>query len=168
MPVCAAGVACRPVPRTSAGEPLAPRDFVQAKRQALWQEHSPVGRPAVSELRHRPIDSQAAWYCTTCAACLEICPVYGAPFKVISKKRTLLVEEGKGVPDLMNQTLERLFNYENPWVASKREQGCLGQGPGNPGPESGRESVPSVLFRGLHHLLSMPGPRVSPEPSRAS
>jgi Fe-S oxidoreductase len=26
------------------------------------------------------------------------------------------------VPDLMNQTLERLFNYENPWVSSKREK----------------------------------------------
>ena len=73
-------------PSHEAGEPLAPRDFVQAKRQALWQEHSPVG-----DLRFlnsaRPIDNQAAWYCTTCAACLEICPVYGAPFKVIAKKR---------------------------------------------------------------------------------
>ena len=114
-------------PSSGSGEPLAPRDFVQAKRHALWQEHSPVGdlrllNPA------RSIDSQAAWYCTTCAACLEICPVYGAPFKVISKKRALLVEEGKDVPDLMNQTLERLYNYENPWVASKRERGAWAKG----------------------------------------
>ena len=108
-------------PSNGAGEPLAPRDFVQARRLSLWQHHSPVG-----DLRFlnpdRQIESRAAWYCTTCAACMEICPVYGAPFKVISKKRALMVEEGKDVPDLMNQTLERLFNYENPWVASKRER----------------------------------------------
>jgi len=114
-------------PSNGAGEPLAPRDFVQARRLGLWQEHSPVG-----DLRFlnpaRQIDPRAAWYCTTCAACLEICPVYGAPFKVISKKRVLLVEEGKDVPDLMNQTLERLFNYENPWVASKRERAAWAKG----------------------------------------
>jgi Fe-S oxidoreductase/nitrate reductase gamma subunit len=114
-------------PSNGAGEPLAPRDFVQAKRLGLWQQHSPVG-----DLRFlnpdRQIDSQAAWYCTTCAACMEICPVYGVPFKVISKKRALLVEEGKDVPDLMNQTLERLFNYENPWVASKRERATWAKG----------------------------------------
>jgi Fe-S oxidoreductase len=53
---------------------------------------------------------------------LEVCPVYGATFEAVSRKRTKLIMEGTGVPDLMNQTLERLFNYENPWVASKRER----------------------------------------------
>jgi Fe-S oxidoreductase len=69
-----------------------------------------------------PIDPKAPWNCTTCAACLEVCPVYGAAFEAVSKKRTDLIMEGTGVPDLMNQTLERLFNYENPWVSSKREK----------------------------------------------
>ena len=114
-------------PSNGAGEPLAPRDFVQAQRLGLWQEHSTRG-----DIRflnpERSLEGKTAWYCTTCAACLEVCPVYGAPFRVISKKRTLLIEEGKDVPDLMNQTLERLFNYENPWVASKRERAAWAKG----------------------------------------
>ncbi len=114
-------------PSNGAGEPLAPRDFVQTIRRELWLKHSPQG-----DLRflnpQRELEVKTAWYCTTCAACREICPVYGAPFKVIFKKRTLLIEEGKDVPDLMNQTLERLFNYENPWVASKRERAAWAKG----------------------------------------
>jgi Fe-S oxidoreductase/nitrate reductase gamma subunit len=114
-------------PSNGAGEPLAPRDFVQAQRLGLWQQHSPIGDVRFLNPDRR-IERLAAWYCTTCAACSEICPVYGAPFRVISKKRALLVEEGKDVPDLMNQTLERLFNYDNPWVATKRERAAWAKG----------------------------------------
>jgi Fe-S oxidoreductase/nitrate reductase gamma subunit len=108
-------------PSSGAGEPFAPREFVQATLHALWQENSPVGdiRFLTKDL---PMNGNVAWYCTTCAACLEVCPVYGATFEAVTRMRTKLVLEGKGVPDLMNQTLERLFNYENPWVASKRER----------------------------------------------
>jgi len=108
-------------PATGAGEPFAPRDFIQATLHALWQKHSPVGDIRFLS-KDQPIGQEVPWYCTTCAACLEVCPVYGATFEAVSKKRTELILEGTGVPDLMNQTLERLFNYENPWVASKRER----------------------------------------------
>ncbi|MBN2123499.1 MAG: (Fe-S)-binding protein [Deltaproteobacteria bacterium] len=108
-------------PSTGAGEPYSPRDFVQASRRAMWKEQSHVGD--IRFLTEDPaIDDKAAWYCTTCSACLEACPVYGATFKYVTEKRTGLIEEGKGVPDLMNQTLERLFNYDNPWVSSKKER----------------------------------------------
>jgi len=114
-------------PSNGAGEPLAPRDFVQITRRELWQEHSPRGDIRLLNPRREP-EGKTAWYCTTCAACQEICPVYGVPFKTISRKRTRLIEEGKDVPDLMNQTLERLFNYDNPWVASKRERAAWAKG----------------------------------------
>jgi len=114
-------------PSNGAGEPFSPRDFVQAARHSLWLEHSPAGDIQFLS-KQRPIEDKAAWYCTTCAACLEVCPVYGATFEAIARKRASLVEEGKGVPDLMNQTLERLFNYDNPWVSSKRERGAWAKG----------------------------------------
>ncbi|MBI5603187.1 MAG: 4Fe-4S dicluster domain-containing protein [Deltaproteobacteria bacterium] len=134
-------------PSAGAGEPFAPRDFVQAQRRALWQEHSPIGDVRFLN-QEQPIDSQAAWYCTTCAACLEVCPVYGAAFKVVSKKRTLLIEEGKDVPDLMNQTLERLFNYENPWVASKRDRAAWAKGLDVPVLTRGGDEKPLCYFVG--------------------
>jgi Fe-S oxidoreductase/nitrate reductase gamma subunit len=108
-------------PSAGAGETFAPRDFIQATLHALWQKHSSVGDIRFLT-KDQPIGNEVPWNCTTCAACLEVCPVYGAAFEAVLKKRTDLVMEGTGVPDLMNQTLERLFNYENPWVSSKREK----------------------------------------------
>jgi Fe-S oxidoreductase/nitrate reductase gamma subunit len=134
-------------PSTGAGEPFAPRDFVQAARQALWRENSPFGDIRFLNEGH-PIDDKAAWYCTTCAACLEVCPVYGATFKAVSKRRAALVIEGKEVPDLMNQTLERLFNYDNPWVASKRERAAWAKGLDIPALRKGGKEVPLCYFVG--------------------
>jgi len=114
-------------PSTGAGEPFSTRDFIQAALHALWQEHSSVGDIRFLTKDH-PIDTLVPWYCTTCAACLEVCPVYGATFEAVSKKRAMLILEGTGVPDLMNQSLERLFNYENPWIASKRERSAWAEG----------------------------------------
>ena len=111
-------------PSAGAGEPFAPRDFVQAMRRSLWQEHSPVGDIRfMSRNEDKKVDEHF-WYCTTCRACLEVCPVYGAAFEVVAKKRVLAVEEGTQVPKLLNQTLEKLFKYNNPWESSKKKRGA--------------------------------------------
>ncbi len=115
-------------PSAGAGEPLAPRAFVQAALHSLWQEQSPAGRDIRFLLDVDPVEDKSAWFCTTCGACMEVCPVYAEPFRAVGKKRAMLIEEGKGVPDLMNQTLERLFNYENPWVSSKRDRAVWAKG----------------------------------------
>ena len=116
-------------PSIGAGEPFSPRDFIQATLHALWQEHSSVGDIRfLTKGQNYAMDTLVPWYCTTCAACLEVCPVYGATFEAVSKKRGMLILEGTGVPDLMNQSLEKLFNYENPWVASKREKSAWTEG----------------------------------------
>jgi Fe-S oxidoreductase/nitrate reductase gamma subunit len=134
-------------PSTGAGEPFTPREFIQATLHALWQDNFPLGDIRVLTKDH-PINGHAAWYCTTCAACLEVCPVYVATFEAVSKKRATLVLEGKGVPDLMNQTLERLFNYENPWVASKRERAAWTKGLDIPALIKGGKEVGLCYFVG--------------------
>ena len=114
-------------PSAGAGEPLSPRNFIQDARRSLWEKNSPAGDVRLLS-RVPPIEERVSWNCTTCGACLEVCPVYAAGFQAIVKKRSELVEEGRGVPDLMNQTLEKLFNYDNPWVASKRERSAWAKG----------------------------------------
>ena len=115
-------------PSTGAGEPFAPRDFVQAMRHALWQAHSPLGDIRFLSGGEESEVDENFWYCTTCRACLEVCPVYGAAFEVVTKKRVLAVEEGTQVPKLLNQTLEKLFKYNNPWESSKRQRGAWAEG----------------------------------------
>jgi Fe-S oxidoreductase/nitrate reductase gamma subunit len=134
-------------PSAGAGEAFAPRDFIQAAIHGLWQEHSPVGDIRFLTKDH-PLDPKTAWNCTTCAACLEVCPVYGATFESVLRKRGLLVQEGTGVPDLLNQTLERLFNYENPWVSSKREKAAWTKGLDIPGLAKGGKEGQLCYFVG--------------------
>ncbi len=115
-------------PSAGAGEPFAPRDFVQAMRHALWQEHFPLGDIRFMSRNEETKVDENFWYCTTCRACLEVCPVYGAAFEAVTKKRVLAVEEGTQVPKLMTQTLEKLFKYNNPWESSKRKRGAWADG----------------------------------------
>jgi Fe-S oxidoreductase/nitrate reductase gamma subunit len=115
-------------PSTGAGEPFAPRDFIQAMRRALWQEHFPWGDIRVLSRGEAIEVDEKFWYCTTCRACLEVCPVYGATFEAVIKQRILAVEDGTHVPKLMNQTLEKVFKYDNPWESSKRNRGAWAEG----------------------------------------
>jgi Fe-S oxidoreductase len=68
--------------------------------------------------------NESLWYCTTCGACLEVCPVYGAAFEAVAKERRQAVEEGSLVPALLNQTLEKLHRYDNPWESSTKQRGA--------------------------------------------
>jgi Fe-S oxidoreductase/nitrate reductase gamma subunit len=115
-------------PSNGAGEPFAPREFIQAIRHLLWQEHFPLGDIRfLSRGEESEVDDKY-WYCTTCRACLEVCPVYGAAFEAVLKKRISAVEEGTHIPTLLNQTLERLFKYDNPWESSKKKRGAWAEG----------------------------------------
>jgi Fe-S oxidoreductase/nitrate reductase gamma subunit len=116
-------------PSTGAGEPFAPREFIAATREDLLIKHHPLkhfnwftmwsnqrkeGKPG--------FDPQRLWHCTTCRACLEVCPVYVSTPGAVERARSRMVEEGTKVPPLLTQTLEKLYKYNNPWEASKKNR----------------------------------------------
>ncbi|MCD6304882.1 MAG: 4Fe-4S dicluster domain-containing protein [Deltaproteobacteria bacterium] len=109
-------------PSAGAKEPFAPRDFIQAMRRSLWQTHSPFGDIRFLLTGEKTEADKNFWYCTTCRACLEVCPVYGASFESVIKNRILAIEDGTQVPKLLNQTLEKLARYDNPWESSKKQR----------------------------------------------
>ncbi len=115
-------------PSAGAGEPFSPRDLVQAMRRALWKDHFSWGDINILERNEQSKVDDKFWYCTTCRACLEVCPIYGAAFETALKQRILAVEDGTNVPKLMNQTLERVFKYDNPWESSKKNRGAWAEG----------------------------------------
>ena len=67
-------------------------------------------------------DPYRLWHCTTCRACLEVCPVYVSTLEAVVRARGRVVEEGTRVPPLLTQTLEKLYKYNNPWEASKKNR----------------------------------------------
>jgi len=105
-------------PSHGTGEPFGPRDLVMDVKRYIWREYG------LSLFRDHEavLDVENLWYCTTCRACLEVCPVYIRPFDVIRQMRSREVEDGVRVPQLLIQTLERLYKYNNPWESSKKNR----------------------------------------------
>jgi len=113
---------------SGAGEAFAPRDFVQWARKKMWQTQFPYKNIRLWNRNDYNGVNESLWYCTTCRACLEVCPIYGAAFETVAKERRHSVEEGTLVPALLNQTLEKLFQYDNPWESSKKQRGAWADG----------------------------------------
>ncbi len=115
-------------PSSGAGEAYAPRDFVQWARKQMWQTQFPLNDIRLWNRGDYEGTNESMWYCTTCRACLEVCPVYGAAFEAVAKERRQAVEKGTLVPTILNQTLEKLFRYDNPWESSKKQRGAWAEG----------------------------------------
>jgi Fe-S oxidoreductase/nitrate reductase gamma subunit len=116
-------------PSTGAGEPFSPRDFIVWARNNLLMKYHPLNHVIWFKdwINHRYTKEQGfeperIWHCTTCRACLDVCPVYVATLDSIRQARSKLVEEGTQVPPLLTQSLKNLYKYNNPWEATKKKR----------------------------------------------
>ena len=114
-------------PSTGAGEPFTPRDFIQWTRKGLLAKYHPLKRgedlkAAEALSQEGGFDLQKIWHCTTCRACLEVCPVCVSTPDAVRQARSGVVEEGTRVPPLLSQSLKNLYKYNNPWEATKKKR----------------------------------------------
>jgi Fe-S oxidoreductase len=72
--------------------------------------------------KEEAFEPQRIWHCTTCRACLDVCPVYVATPDAIQQARSKFVEEGTHMPSLLTQSLKNLYKYNNPWEATKKKR----------------------------------------------
>jgi Fe-S oxidoreductase/nitrate reductase gamma subunit len=117
-------------PSTSAMEPFSPREFITRADEYTKLIFNPLGRikwfneiflRSVSEVPE--ISPEQIWYCTTCRACLEVCPVYIGAYEPIGKARIAEIEEGSRVSSLLTRSLETLYMFNNPWERSIKKRG---------------------------------------------
>ncbi|MBN1625089.1 MAG: respiratory nitrate reductase subunit gamma [Deltaproteobacteria bacterium] len=117
-------------PSASAMEPFSPREFIAQANEYTRLRYNPLSR--IKWFREKLIKSVSAlpeispeqiWYCTTCRACLEVCPIYIGAFEPIRRVRTSEIEEGSRVPNLLTKSLETLYMFDNPWERSKKKRG---------------------------------------------
>ena len=116
-------------PSTGAGEPFSPRDFIVWARNNLLLKYHLLNHVTWFKdwINHRytkeqGFEPESIWHCTTCRACLDVCPVYVATLDSIRQARSKLVEEGTQVPPLLTQSLKNLYKYSNPWEATKKKR----------------------------------------------
>jgi Fe-S oxidoreductase/nitrate reductase gamma subunit len=108
-------------PAFEAGKPLSPRSVVQDVRQHFEavamlppirgaERNGSARRALVGEI----ILDETLWSCTTCSACVDVCPLGISPLGFITDMRRSLVADGKlrGSPA---QTLQKTGRTGNPW-----------------------------------------------------
>ena len=108
-------------PANFTGKPLNPRLIVRDVKANLMT-NGPLllnkkepSLPLIGGGKDGSIAEDALWACTTCYACMEVCPVYieHVP-KIIEMRRNLVQMQSKFPPELLN-LFENMEQRSNPW-----------------------------------------------------
>ncbi|MGC8893831.1 MAG: (Fe-S)-binding protein [candidate division WOR-3 bacterium] len=99
-------------------KPLSPKSIVENTRFLLWEKA--YERPITEAV----LTQEAVFSCTTCSACMEICPMGNEPLMVVLHARQGLVLDLGQNPAELNPVYKALEIYGNPWgiEASKRDE----------------------------------------------
>ena len=68
------------------------------------------------------LSEEAAWSCTTCGYCIEVCPVGNEPMIDILRVRQDLVMMESNFPSGAMETFDKIENYGNPWGLSPQDR----------------------------------------------
>ncbi len=108
-------------PAFAAGTPLSPKELMLSLRTALRRD-GPVlvtGKAATPRLVGEVVKDDALWSCTTCGACVRLCPVLIEHVDAIVDMRRTLVYEGR-MDGKLQEALGNLGRYGNSFGQSER------------------------------------------------
>ncbi len=142
-------------PATNTGKPLFPKEIILGVKEALfvqsaeilgentlWSKLGIAGIPLDENAKekaahHEPmvggiISNDALWACTTCRACMEICPVSieHVP-KIVDMRRHLVMEESD-FPTEVTPLFNNIERNANPWEISNDKRADWAEGLGVP------------------------------------
>ncbi len=123
-------------PASNTGKPLFPKEIILGVKEALFERSdeilgensiykklSFVGAKDEKEAHHEPmvggiISQDALWSCTTCMACMEVCPVAIEHIPKIVDMRRYLVMEESDFPAEVTSLFNNIERNGNPWEIS--------------------------------------------------
>ena len=110
-------------PATATGKALSPSALEINKRMELnWlATHQPdfeAGEPSPRPLLNFALSAEAAWACTTCGACMEVCPVQVEPMLDIIDIRRNQVMIHSDFPAQLQTAFRGMERTKNPWGIS--------------------------------------------------
>ena len=111
-------------PAYETGKELSPSAMEINKRYFLNENISSLanGESIDKALTEWMLTEEAAWSCTTCGYCVEVCPVGNEPMiDILKARQDLVMMESKFPKDAM-ETFEKLENYGNPWGLSPQDR----------------------------------------------
>jgi len=108
-------------PATKTGKPLNPRLVIHDIKVNLLKNGPGLvnGKPSVLPLigakKEGSIEEDVIWDCTTCGACVAVCPVFIEQFPRIIDMRRHLVETKAEFPEELLSFFENMEQRSNPW-----------------------------------------------------
>ncbi len=107
------------------GKQLSPSAIEINKRYFLKKNGSSwlsSEKPPEERLTTWMLSEEAAWSCTTCGLCVELCPVGNEPLVDILNVRQDLVMMESNFPKDAMETFNKLETYGNPWGLSSQDR----------------------------------------------
>ncbi|MBO8182157.1 MAG: 4Fe-4S dicluster domain-containing protein [Archaeoglobus sp.] len=116
-------------PATNSGATLNPMFLMQnirrLERVLKESENGESGDEGKNEQKAEDIllldtimDMEGVWACTTCRACMEMCPVYIEQMEILGEMRRGIVESAEAPPDIRD-FLTNIQKQKNPWGEAK-------------------------------------------------
>ena len=111
-------------PAYETGKELSPSALEINKRYFINDNISTIanGESIDKALTDWMLTEEAAWSCTTCGYCVEVCPVGNEPMIDILRARQNLVMMESNFPQDAMETFEKMENYGNPWGLSPHDR----------------------------------------------
>ena len=111
-------------PAYETGKELSPSALEINKRYFINDNISTIanGESIDKALTDWMLTEEAAWSCTTCGYCVEVCPVGNEPMIDILRARQNLVMMESNFPQDAMETFEKMENYGNPWGLSPQDR----------------------------------------------
>jgi Fe-S oxidoreductase len=116
-------------PAHNTSKPLNPRQVVHDMKINLLENgkyikrNEPVKHALIGDGGEGSISEDALWSCTTCGACLEVCPEFIEHMPKIVKMRRYLVEMESKFPEALLNLFENLEQRSNPWGIAPSDRG---------------------------------------------
>lgn len=105
-------------PASQSGKPLSPKQIILKMRDHLMQERKTLlqgDNPEAKPLLENVYSGDEIWTCTTCGACVHVCPVKNEHLsKIIEMRQCQALMEAK-FPAELNQFFRNMENNSNPW-----------------------------------------------------
>lgn len=111
-------------PAYTTGKELSPSAIEINKRYYLNEHLNDFssGQALENPLSKWMLTEEAAWSCTTCGFCVEVCPVGNEPMVDILRMRQDLVMMESQFPEDAMDAFNKMENYGNPWGLSPQER----------------------------------------------
>jgi Fe-S oxidoreductase/nitrate reductase gamma subunit len=113
-------------PATFTGKPLEPRLVIHDIKVNLLQsgrkDAGSDSLPLIGEDKEGSVAEEVLWECTTCGACMEVCPVFIEHVPRIVDMRRYLVEMKAKFPEELLLLFENMEQRSNPWGIAPTER----------------------------------------------